>query len=63
MRGDTGRGFLFEISLPRVAVWLDLPANQPLVLSTAQALSLGLGTAAAVAYWILRRRPAESTEI
>ena len=63
LRGDTGRGFLFEISLPRVAVWLDLPANQPLVLSTAQALRLGLGSAAAVAYWILRRRPAESTEI
>jgi phosphatidylglycerol:prolipoprotein diacylglycerol transferase len=58
LRGDAGRGFLFEISLPRVAAWLDLPANQPLALSTAQALSLGLGTAAAVAYRILRRRAA-----
>jgi prolipoprotein diacylglyceryltransferase len=58
LRGDRGRGFLFEISLPRVATWLDLPGTQPLALSTAQALSLALGTAAAVAYWILRRRVA-----
>jgi phosphatidylglycerol:prolipoprotein diacylglycerol transferase len=58
LRGDEGRGFLFEISLPRVAAWLDLPVNQPLALSIAQALSLALGTAAAVAYWILRRRAA-----
>jgi prolipoprotein diacylglyceryltransferase len=58
LRGDTSRGFLFEISLPRLANWLDLPANQPLALSTAQALSLALGTAAAVAYRILRRRVA-----
>ncbi len=56
LRGDTSRGFLFEISLPRVAAWLDLPAQQPLALSTAQALSLTLGTAAAIAYRILRRR-------
>ena len=56
MRGDTNRGFLFELSLPRIAAWLDLPAHQPLALSTAQALSLTLGTAAAVAYRILRRR-------
>ena len=56
LRGDAGRGFLFQISLPRVAAWLDLPINQPLALSTAQALSLALGTAAAVAYRILRRR-------
>ncbi len=55
LRGDQGRGFLFGISLPRVAAWLDLPTNQPLALSTAQALSLALGTAAAVAYRILRR--------
>jgi phosphatidylglycerol:prolipoprotein diacylglycerol transferase len=58
LRGDAGRGFLFEISLPRVASWLDLPANQPLALSTAQALSLGLGAAAAIAYGMLRRRGA-----
>ena len=56
MRGDTNRGFLFELPLPRIAAWLDLPAHQPLALSTAQALSLTLGTAAAVAYRILRRR-------
>jgi uncharacterized protein (DUF1810 family) len=58
LRGDTGRGFLFEISLPRLAGWLDLPANQPLAFSTAQALSLGLGLAAAIAYRILHRRVA-----
>ena len=58
LRGDPGRGFLFEVSLPRVAAWLDLPANQPLALSIAQALSLALGTAAAVTYRILRRRAA-----
>ena len=62
LRGDAGRGFLFEISLPRVAAWLDLPANQPLALSTAQALSLGLGAAAAVVYRLLRRRVAPSTQ-
>ena len=56
LRGDVGRGFLFEISLPRVAAWLDLPKDQALALSTAQALSLALGTAAAVTYRILRRR-------
>ena len=56
LRGDTSRGFLFEISLPRVAAWLDLPSYQPLALSTAQAFSLALGTAALVAYRILRRR-------
>jgi phosphatidylglycerol:prolipoprotein diacylglycerol transferase len=58
LRGDTSRGFLFEISLPRLAGWLDLPVHQPLALSTAQALSLALGTGAAVAYRILRRRVA-----
>jgi phosphatidylglycerol:prolipoprotein diacylglycerol transferase len=58
LRGDTSRGFLFEISLPRLAGWLDLPAHQPLALSTAQALSLALGTAAAITYRILRRRAA-----
>ena len=58
LRGDTSRGFLFEIALPRVATWLALPAQQPLLLSTAQALSLALGIAAAVAYRILHRRAA-----
>ena len=61
LRGDMGRGFLLEISLPRVAAWLALPANQPLALSTAQALSLVLGTAAAVVYRILRRQSGRST--
>jgi len=59
LRGDTSRGFLFELSLPRLATWLDLPANQPLALSTAQALSLALGTAAAVTFSILRRQTAQ----
>jgi phosphatidylglycerol:prolipoprotein diacylglycerol transferase len=58
LRGDTSRGFLFELSLPRLATWLDLPASQPLALSTAQALSLTLGIAAAVTYRILHRRVA-----
>jgi prolipoprotein diacylglyceryltransferase len=59
LRGDTGRGFLFEVSLPRLAGWLDLPVRQPLALSTAQALSLALGTTAAVTYRILRRQVAQ----
>jgi len=58
LRGDTGRGFLFQISLPRVAAWLDLPGDQPLALSTAQALSFALGIGAALTYRILRRRVA-----
>ena len=58
LRGDTSRGFLFELSLPRLASWLDLPVHQPLALSTAQALSLALGAAAAITYRILRRRVA-----
>jgi prolipoprotein diacylglyceryltransferase len=59
LRGDSSRGFLFEISLPRLAGWLDLPAHQPLALSTAQVLSLALGTAAAVTYQMLGRRVAK----
>jgi len=55
-RGDAARGFVFEISLPRLATWLGLPAQQPLALSTAQTISLALGLAAAIAYRILRRR-------
>ena len=60
LRGDTARGFLFELTLPSLAGWLGLPADQPVALSTAQALSLVLGLAAAVAYRILRRRSALS---
>jgi phosphatidylglycerol:prolipoprotein diacylglycerol transferase len=56
LRGDATRGFLFEVSLPRVAAWLALPADQPLGLSIAQAISLALGTAAVVAYRTLSRR-------
>jgi prolipoprotein diacylglyceryltransferase len=58
VRGDMARGFLFEITVPRLAGWLGVPAHQPLALSTAQGLSLALGIAAAVAYRILRRRNA-----
>ena len=59
MRGDAARGYLFEIILPRLALWLSLPTDQPLALSTSQAISLALGVAAAVAYRILRRRRLE----
>ena len=56
MRGDAARGYLFTIALPRLATWLALPPEQPLALSTSQAISLALGVAAAVAYPILHRR-------
>jgi phosphatidylglycerol---prolipoprotein diacylglyceryl transferase len=58
VRGDMARGFLFEVTLPRLARWIGVPADQPLALSTAQALSLGLGVAAAVVYRVLGRRSA-----
>jgi phosphatidylglycerol:prolipoprotein diacylglycerol transferase len=60
-RGDDVRGFLFETRIPALARLLGLSPGEPLFLSTAQATSIGLIAAAAVAYAILRRRlrPAE----
>jgi phosphatidylglycerol:prolipoprotein diacylglycerol transferase len=58
LRGDTARGFLFRLSTPGLAAVLGLPPDQPLFLSSAQTVSLLLGTAALA--WLLRasRQPA-----
>jgi phosphatidylglycerol:prolipoprotein diacylglycerol transferase len=55
-RGDDVRGFLFQARVPGLARALALPATLPLFLSSAQATSLLLMAAAAVAYALLRRR-------
>ena len=55
-RGDDVRGFLFEARVPAVSRMLGLPPNDPIFLSTAQATSIALMVAAAIAYSILRRR-------
>ena len=55
-RGDDVRGFLFEARLPGLARLLGFPPGDPIFLSTAQATSLALIAAAAIAYSVLRRR-------
>jgi phosphatidylglycerol:prolipoprotein diacylglycerol transferase len=55
-RDDQARGFLFELRLPRFAGVLGLPPDDPLILSSAQAMSLLLVAAAATAYAFLSRR-------
>ena len=56
-RDDQYRGFLFELRLPGLANALGLPPADPLFLSTAQATSLLLVAAAAIAYRFRRRSP------
>ena len=46
-RGDISRRFLFELRAPALARVLDLPATEPLFLSTSQAVGLVLALAAA----------------
>jgi phosphatidylglycerol:prolipoprotein diacylglycerol transferase len=60
-RGDNARGYLFELTLPRLATWLGLPEKQPLALSSAQMLSLILGGLAAATYVWLRHRASTPT--
>jgi phosphatidylglycerol---prolipoprotein diacylglyceryl transferase len=55
-RGDEARGFLVHVRMPGLARALALPATDPLLLSTSQAIALLLATAAAVALVFLRRR-------
>jgi phosphatidylglycerol:prolipoprotein diacylglycerol transferase len=55
-RGDNARGYLFDLTLPSLATWLGIPAEQPLALSTAQTLSLVLGVLAAATYRWLRHQ-------
>jgi prolipoprotein diacylglyceryltransferase len=58
VRDDMVRGFVFQLRLPTIARLLGLPPEDPLFLSSAQAMSLGMVLAATVAYTILRRRVA-----
>ena len=61
-RDDQVRGFVFPARLPALANTLGLPAEDPLFLSTAQAMSLLLIAAAATGYVLLsRRQQAERT--
>jgi phosphatidylglycerol:prolipoprotein diacylglycerol transferase len=53
-RGDRARGFVAELATPGLAAALGLPPAEPVFLSTAQALSVAVATAAAVVWW--RRR-------
>jgi phosphatidylglycerol:prolipoprotein diacylglycerol transferase len=55
-RDDQARGFIFELRLPGLAAALGLPPADPLFLSSAQATSLLLITAAATTYAFLSRR-------
>jgi phosphatidylglycerol:prolipoprotein diacylglycerol transferase len=55
-RDDRARGFLFELRLPGLATTLGLPPDDPLFLSSAQAMSLLLIAASATAYVVWTRR-------
>ncbi len=57
-RGDEARGFLFEVRLPTVAKVVGLAPSDPLFLSSAQAIAMGLIVVAAITYSVLRRRSA-----
>jgi phosphatidylglycerol:prolipoprotein diacylglycerol transferase len=61
-RDDEVRGFVFQLRLPGLAGALGLPPSDPLFLSSAQAISLLLVAAAALAYALLRRRTSASPE-
>jgi phosphatidylglycerol:prolipoprotein diacylglycerol transferase len=41
-RGDSERGFLFEVAWPELSVWTGMPADWPVLLSTSQAIALGM---------------------
>ncbi len=55
-RGDTVRGFVVEVPLPAVNRLLGLDADAVTILSTSQAISLGVMAAAVVATVVLLRR-------
>lgn len=61
-RGDTVRGFVAEVPLPAVNRVLGLPPDAATVLSTSQAISLGVMVAAAVATVVLLRRRPSATD-
>jgi len=55
-RGDATRGFLMEVTLPRVNALLGLHEGTVTLLSTSQALSLaGVVVGAALLVWVHRR--------
>lgn len=59
-RGDASRGFLVRIPLPALARGLGLPGDQPLIISTAQAICV-VFVAAAIVLWLRAGRAAART--
>ena len=55
-RGDSDRGFLFQWTLPALNRLLGLPEQTVNLLSTSQALSLGMVAVAMVLLWRMKRR-------
>jgi phosphatidylglycerol:prolipoprotein diacylglycerol transferase len=55
-RGDTARGFVTRVPIPRLATLLGLPPDQPIVLSTSQAFSVVVLAATLGAILVARRR-------
>jgi phosphatidylglycerol:prolipoprotein diacylglycerol transferase len=62
-RGDVGRGYLFRWPIPGLAAALGLGLDEPLFLSTSQAVSLLLAAAAAFGFWRSRHRRRASHDI
>ena len=60
-RGDPSRGLLLDLRAPALAAWLRLPADQPLLLSTSQIISLALIAWALTILARPRRHPALSS--
>ncbi len=58
-RGDFARRYVVELVTPRLAGWLGVPANEPVLLSVGQLASLALLAACAAA--AVRRRAATAT--
>lgn len=55
-RGDTIRGFLFEVSIPTINRALGIAENEATLLSTSQAISIGLGLTGLLMYVVLRQK-------
>lgn len=56
VRDDAIRGFLFEVPLPWLATLLGFPVDRPLLLTTSQAIALGMAAGAIGVDAVLRRR-------
>ena len=55
-RGDAIRGFLFELPIPVVNRAIGIAENEATLLSTSQAISIGMGLTGLLMYVALRRK-------